>query len=131
LLIASRSAFHFFSAQEGGLPEMGKNVRERPARLAEKLLHIRRALGLSQNEMIRQMGLTDEIVQQDISTYELNQREPPLRVLLEFAKAAAGSIQGAGDYLVILIDDSRDLPERLPDATPREKRIKTKRKIPS
>jgi transcriptional regulator with XRE-family HTH domain len=99
---------------------MGKNVRERPARLAEKLLYIRRALGLSQNEMIRHLGLDGQIVQQDISTYELDQREPPLRILLEFAKAAAGGIKGMGEYLVILIDDSRDLPERLPDSTPPE-----------
>ena len=50
---------------------MGKSVRERPARLAEKLRHIRKALGLSQNGMIRRMGLTDEIIQADISTYEM------------------------------------------------------------
>jgi len=109
---------------------MGKNVRERPARLAEKLLHIRRALGLSQNEMIRHMGLIDEIVQQDISTYELDQREPPLRILLEFAKAAAGGIDGAGDYLIILIDDSSELPERLPSPSPL-KQIKPTRQTAS
>lgn len=35
---------------------MGKAVRERPVRLAEKLLHIRKALGLSQNGIIRRNG---------------------------------------------------------------------------
>jgi transcriptional regulator with XRE-family HTH domain len=108
---------------------MGKNVRERPSRLAEKLLHIRRALRLSQNRMIRQMGLTDEIVQQDISTYELDQREPPLKVLLEYAKAAAGGIKGAGDYLIILIDDSLDLPERLPQPSPFKQIKMTQQKL--
>lgn len=96
---------------------MGKAERERPARLAEKLLHIRKALGLSQNEMIRRMGLVDKIVQQDISTYELDQREPPLRVLLEYARAAAGGSKGAAQYLEILIDDKLNLPKRLPSPT--------------
>lgn len=97
---------------------MGKAVRERPARLAEKLLHIRRALGLSQNGMIRRMGLSDELVQQDISSYELNVREPPLKVLLEYARAAAGGHAGAAKYLEVLIDDGLDLPESLPAAPP-------------
>jgi transcriptional regulator with XRE-family HTH domain len=93
---------------------MGKAERERPARLAEKLLFIRKALGLSQNQMIRRMGLVDKIVQQDISTYELNQREPPLTILLEYARSAAGGDEGAAQYLVILIDDKLNLPEKLP-----------------
>jgi transcriptional regulator with XRE-family HTH domain len=86
---------------------MGKAVRERPARLAEKLLHIRRALGLSQNGMIRRMGMADEIIQADISTYELDQREPPLKVLLAYARAANVSVEA-------VIDDELDLPEALP-----------------
>lgn len=86
---------------------MGKAVRERPARLAKKLLHIRRSLGLSQNGMIRHMGLTEKIVQADISTYELDQREPPLKVLLAYARAANILVEA-------LIDDALDLPEQLP-----------------
>lgn len=86
---------------------MGKAVRERPARLAEKLLHIRRALGLSQNGLIRRMGMADEIIQADISTYELDQREPPLKVLLAYARAANVSVEA-------VIDDQLDLPEELP-----------------
>ncbi len=101
---------------------MGKAERKRPARLAEKLLHIRRALGLSQNELIRRMGLDNELVQQDISTYEQDQREPTLTTLLEYAKVAAGGLKGAGEYLLILIDDSRELPRRLPDSSPAEQR---------
>lgn len=86
---------------------MGKAVRERPARLAEKLLHIRKALGLSQNGMIRRMGLTGKIVQADISTYEIDQREPPLKVLLAYARAANVAVEA-------LIDDELSLPDRLP-----------------
>lgn len=86
---------------------MGKAVRARPLHLAEKLLHIRKALGLSQNGMIRCMGLTDEIVQADISTYEINQREPPLKVLLAYARAANVAVEA-------LIDDELSLPGELP-----------------
>lgn len=86
---------------------MGKAVRERPGRLAEKLLHIRKSLGLSQNGMIRRMGMAEKLVQADISTYEIDQREPPLKVLLAYARAANVPVEE-------LIDDALDLPERLP-----------------
>lgn len=86
---------------------MGKAVRERPVRLAEKLLHIRKALGLSQNGMIRRMGLMGKIVQADISTYEIDQREPPLKVLLAYARAANIAVEA-------LIDDELSLPDELP-----------------
>lgn len=86
---------------------MGKAVRQRPVHLAEKLLHIRKALGLSQNGMIRRMGLADEIVQADISTYEIDQREPPLKVLLAYARAANVAVEA-------LIDDELSLPDELP-----------------
>jgi transcriptional regulator with XRE-family HTH domain len=89
---------------------MGKAIRERPARLAEKLLHIRTALALSQNGIIRHMGLADEIVQADISTYEIDQREPPLKILLAYARAANVLVEA-------LIDDELDLPKALPAKT--------------
>ena len=86
---------------------MGRKVREKPERLAEKLLQIRQALGLSQNKMIRHMGLRYKIVQADISDYERGRREPPLKVLLEYARVA-------NVYADVLIDDEFDLPEKLP-----------------
>ena len=86
---------------------MGKSVRERPARLSEKLRYIRKALGLSQNGMIRRMDLTDKIIQADISTYEIDQREPPLTVLLAYARAANVAVEA-------LIDDDLNLPDVLP-----------------
>ncbi len=103
---------------------MGKAVRERPERLAEKLLQVRRSLGLSQNGMIRRMGLTGEIVQADVSTYEINQREPPLKVLLAYARAANVAVEA-------LIDDETDLPEQLPAVTKSEGvRKRTRRRRP-
>lgn len=101
---------------------MGKAVRERPARLAEKLLQIRQRLGLSQNEMIRRIGVSGQIIQADISTYELNQREPPLKILLTYARAANVHVEA-------LIDDEIDLPKRLP-ASPKSEGIRRKSSSP-
>lgn len=86
---------------------MGQASRHRPARLAEKLLHVRVALGLSQNEMISRLGMSDELTQARISAYERGVREPPLVVLLRYAHAANVSVEA-------LIDDELDLPDKLP-----------------
>ena len=86
---------------------MGRATKQKPARLAEKLLQIRLDLGLSQNELIRRMGLSDEILQGSISGYELGTRVPPLTVLLEYARVA-------GICTDVLIDDDIDLPVKLP-----------------
>jgi transcriptional regulator with XRE-family HTH domain len=85
---------------------MGTKARLKPKRLAEKLVSIRNALGLSQNEMIRRLGAED-MTQNIISNYELGKREPPLMILLEYARAA-------NVYMEALVDDELDLPERLP-----------------
>jgi transcriptional regulator with XRE-family HTH domain len=79
----------------------------RPARLAEKLLRIRLELGLSQNGMLERLGFSEELFRSNISQYELGTREPPLPVLLEYARAA-------GVYVDDLIDDEFDLPEKIP-----------------
>ncbi|MGA9995971.1 MAG: hypothetical protein WBP93_11190 [Pyrinomonadaceae bacterium] len=85
---------------------MGKKSRPKPKRLAEKLLQIRNAYDLSQNGMIRHLGLTDELVQADISAFELGTREPALPHLLHYA-------QTAGVAVDVLIDDKVDLPKKL------------------
>ena len=85
---------------------MGRGARQKPDRLAEKLLQIRMAFGLSQNEMISRLGLTDELVREEISAFELGKRQPPLRVLLEYARYVGISTD-------VLIDDEMGLPERL------------------
>ena len=82
---------------------MGRYHRQKPARLAEKLLQIRKSLGLSQNEMIRSLGLENEITQSRISGYELGTREPSLPTLLRYARRAGISTD-------VLIDDELDIP---------------------
>jgi transcriptional regulator with XRE-family HTH domain len=91
---------------------MGRNPRQRPARLAAKLLQIRESLGLSQNQMIRRLGFAGELIQSHISAYEQGGekgREPPLGVLLEYARAAGTTVE-------VLIDDrlNLELPGRKP-----------------
>jgi transcriptional regulator with XRE-family HTH domain len=86
---------------------MGRASRTKPARLAEKLFQIRTALGLSQNEMINRLGLTEELLREEVSAFERGIREPPLPILLRYARAV-------GVYVDVLIDDELDLPEKLP-----------------
>lgn len=82
--------------------------RQRPHRLAEKLLRIRTALGLSQNEMIRRLGFEGELIQAHISAYERahENRVPPLGVVLQYARCA-------GVAMEVLVDDTLDLPTKI------------------
>lgn len=86
---------------------MGQASRTTPERLAEKLTQIRLGLELSQNELIKRLGLEDDLTQARISAYERSVREPPLLVLLSYARVA-------GVYVDVLIDDELDLPLKLP-----------------
>ncbi|HYO63995.1 MAG TPA: helix-turn-helix transcriptional regulator [Pyrinomonadaceae bacterium] len=81
--------------------------RPKPERLAEKLRQIRDALGLSQGEMLRRLGLEDTIELKRISDYELGKNEPPLVVLLQYARVAAINMEA-------LVDDELNLPRQLP-----------------
>lgn len=83
------------------------NERFRPKRLGEKLREIRLALGLSQTEMLKRLGVEDKIWYTQISGYELGRRDPPLLILLEYARVAGVSTD-------VLIDDELDLPKKLP-----------------
>lgn len=94
---------------------MGRGTRQRPQRLAEKLNQIREALELSQDGIIRQLGFEDSITRDYISAYERGVREPPLPVLLEYARAA-------GVCMDVLVDDNVDLPKKLPHS-PKHKGI--------
>jgi transcriptional regulator with XRE-family HTH domain len=85
---------------------MGFKARQKPAKLGKKLTRIRTELGLSQNEMIRKLGFTDELRQSHISGYELGRREPTLIVLLRYARVAGVTMES-------LVDDDLDLPKRL------------------
>ncbi|HEX8176357.1 MAG TPA: helix-turn-helix transcriptional regulator [Pyrinomonadaceae bacterium] len=86
---------------------MGRAARLRSERLAEKLREIRTVLGLSQNELIRHLGLEDVIYQSNVSGYESGEREPPLPILLKYA-------QVAGVCMDVLVNDELDLPAKLP-----------------
>jgi transcriptional regulator with XRE-family HTH domain len=86
---------------------MGKRARPKPKRLAEKLLRIREALGVSQGEMFRRLDVEEYSEVKRISDYETDKSEPPLPVLLQYARVA-------GVCVDVLIDDALDLPAKLP-----------------
>jgi transcriptional regulator with XRE-family HTH domain len=79
----------------------------KPNRLAEKLLRIRNVLGLSQPRMLKRLGFEDSIDYRRISEFELGDAEPPLPVLLRYARVA-------GIHLEDIVDDELDLPDKLP-----------------
>lgn len=92
---------------------MGRAARLKPSRLPEKLLHIRNTLGLSQNEIIREMGLDEVLYRNNISGFETGERVPQLLILLKYARVAGVCVDA-------LIDDEVDLPKKLP-ATPKHR----------
>lgn len=98
---------------------MGRAASYKPARLGGKIVQIRREMGLSQNGLLRQLGLTEVLFQGDISAYELGHRVPDLRTLLLLSNLA-------GVFVDVLIDDTLDLPNKLP-ASPKSEGIKRKR----
>ncbi|HEV2880717.1 MAG TPA: helix-turn-helix transcriptional regulator [Pyrinomonadaceae bacterium] len=92
---------------------MGRKARIRPERLADKLRQIRNTLGLSQSDMLWRLGYGEVLNLGRMSDYEQGKSEPPLPVLLEYARAANVSVE-------TLIDDELDLPEDLPSAVKHE-----------
>jgi transcriptional regulator with XRE-family HTH domain len=82
---------------------MGSSSREKPQTLAEKLLQIRLKLHLSQNEMLRHLGLEEKLIRSDISKYERGVREPSLLTLLEYSRVIGVSTD-------VLINDELELP---------------------
>lgn len=92
--------------------------RAKPKQLAQKLRRLRKELDLSQTEMLVQMGFADELQYTIISKNETGMREPTLPELLAYAKLA-------NVYIDVFVDDSLDLPTRLPSP---EKSAGVKRK---
>ena len=88
---------------------MERKAQLKPKHLAQKLRQIRDTLGLSQNEIIVQMGLTNELTRSRISEYEAGYG-PPLVVLLHYARLANIIVD-------VLIDDALELPTKLPSRT--------------
>lgn len=84
---------------------MGRGPRLKPKCLAQKLVQLRTMLGLSQNELIKALDL--DLTQNRISEYETGKGEPPLPVLLRYARLA-------GVCLERLVDDELNLPAKLP-----------------
>jgi transcriptional regulator with XRE-family HTH domain len=81
---------------------MGRGSRDKPLKLGKKLARIRKYLGLSQDGMVRQLGLSSKLTRNDISKYERGIREPTLPVLLKYARSADVSVED-------LIDDNIQL----------------------
>ncbi len=77
------------------------HTRRRSKRLAEKLLQIREALGLSQREMAERLG--NKITNKSISNYERDRSVPPMEVVLAYARAANVKMEQ-------IVDDDLDLP---------------------
>ena len=85
---------------------MGRSRRPQPQRLAHKLRQIRLDLDLTQAQMFKRLGETKTArYEGHISLYESGRREPPLTVLLKYARLAEVSVD-------LLIDDDLDLPPR-------------------
>ena len=82
-------------------------ARPKPKHLAKKLLQIRTALGLSQSDMWRRLWPDESVTSDRISKFETGRNEPPLEILLEYARVA-------GVHTEALIDDALDLPDKLP-----------------
>lgn len=85
---------------------MGRKSRDQPVRLAEKLLRIREALGLSQSEMLRRIGREESGHRNFISDYERGVRVPSLLEVLAYARVVGLSMD-------VLVDDDLDLPKHL------------------
>lgn len=85
---------------------MGRAPRPRPSRLGGKLLHIRRSLGLTQQQLIESLDYRrSPLFIGQISQFEQNKREPPVLVILHYARIA-------GVPLEAIVDDNMNLPKK-------------------
>lgn len=81
---------------------MGRSRRNKPRRLSEKLLAVRKRLKMSQTEMANALNL--QVHYSAISNFELGTREPDLLVVLHYARLADVPVE-------TLIDDELNLPQ--------------------
>jgi transcriptional regulator with XRE-family HTH domain len=76
-----------------------------PKKLAKKLRQVRVRRGLSQAEMVKALNYkATPLRASQISTYEHGKREPPLMLLLAYARFAGVSME-------TLVDDRLTLPD--------------------
>jgi transcriptional regulator with XRE-family HTH domain len=85
---------------------MGRAEKWRVKRLPEKLLKIRKELNLSQNDLVKRLGLEGRIYGNNVSEYESGKRQPPMPIVLMYARLTGISTD-------VLIDDELDLPAKL------------------
>ncbi len=95
---------------------MGRGSRDRPNKLGKKLAEIRTYLGVSQDGLVRMLGLSAKLTRNDISKYERGMREPSLSVLLKYARVAKVNME-------VLIDDKLEMPRTVSHSS-RRSRIK-------
>jgi len=95
---------------------MGRGSRDKPNKLGKKLAQIRTYLGVSQDGLVRMLGLSAKLTRNDISKYERGMREPSLSVLLKYARVAKVNME-------VLIDDKLEMPRTVSHSS-RRSRIK-------
>lgn len=78
-------------------------ARRNPEKLGQKLKAIRKSLNLSQSELVKAMGLENELSRSEISLYESGRRIPSLIALRQYAVLA-------GVWIDYLVEDSCELP---------------------
>lgn len=76
--------------------------RHAPKRLGEKLLRIRESFGDTQSAFLEKLGNPEAITQKSISDYERGRREPPLLILLKYARLVKIPVE-------VFLDDKLDL----------------------
>ena len=87
---------------------MGGAKRIRPKRLGEKLLFIRQSFDCSLTQMAERLSNEFfDVRRTDISRYESDNREPPLPVLLRYARLTGITID-------VLADDEIELSDHFP-----------------
>ena len=87
---------------------MGRSNRPRPTHLGAKLSQIRQTLDLTLEGLIERLDYTDSpLYPTNISAMERGEREPPLKLLLAYARLVGVSTD-------VLIDDDLNMPEKLP-----------------
>jgi transcriptional regulator with XRE-family HTH domain len=86
---------------------MGRSRRPTPKLLAKKLLAIRKYLQITQEQMIERLDYKETpLFPGHISEYERGRREPPLEVLLRYARLVRVPME-------VLVDDKLMLPGRM------------------
>lgn len=79
--------------------------RRNPTRIGEKLLAIRRKLGLSQYQLAQRIN--PDMYYGRISDYELGKRQPNVLIMLDYARLA-------GIHIDDLVDDEIDFNSQFP-----------------